>query len=54
VGKGIMEFLDEIADGSIKIWDALNISYTDFIRTTESRHHAFVQKVLSKVYNDGK
>ena len=54
LGKWIMEFLDEIADGSVKIWDALNISYTDFIRTTEPRHHAFVQKVLSKVYNDWK
>jgi len=50
-GKDVMTFLDEIADGSLKIWENLDISYTDFIRTTEARHHEFVQKTLNKIYD---
>jgi methionyl-tRNA synthetase len=50
-GKKVLEFLDEIAEGSVKIWKELDISYTDFIRTTDKDHHAFVQSVLEKIYN---
>jgi methionyl-tRNA synthetase len=49
-GKGVMERLDYVADESVKTWEALQISYTDFIRTTEPDHHAFVQKVLKSIY----
>jgi methionyl-tRNA synthetase len=35
------------------IWDGLNISYTNFIRTTSSAHVDFVQSVLKKVYENG-
>jgi methionyl-tRNA synthetase len=34
-------------------WNALDISYDDFIRTTEPRHQETVQKFLSKVYENG-
>jgi methionyl-tRNA synthetase len=34
-------------------WDALNLSYDDFIRTTEPRHHETVQKFLSTIYDNG-
>jgi methionyl-tRNA synthetase len=34
-------------------WDALNISYDDFIRTTEPRHHESVQKFLGAIYDNG-
>ncbi len=34
-------------------WDALNISYDDFIRTTEPRHHQSVQKFLGAIYDNG-
>jgi len=34
-------------------WDALDISYDDFIRTTEPRHYETVQKFLTKVYENG-
>ena len=34
-------------------WDALNVSYDDFIRTTEPRHFETVQKFLSKIYENG-
>ena len=34
-------------------WDDLDISYDDFIRTTEPRHHAAVQEFLQRVYDNG-
>jgi methionyl-tRNA synthetase len=34
-------------------WDLLDISNDDFIRTTEPRHHAAVQKLLQKAYDNG-
>ena len=34
-------------------WELLDITYDDFIRTTEPRHHAAVQAFLQKVYDNG-
>ncbi|WP_163511457.1 methionine--tRNA ligase [Fodinicola acaciae] len=34
-------------------WQQLQVSYDDFIRTTEPRHYAAVQKLLSKVKENG-
>jgi methionyl-tRNA synthetase len=34
-------------------WDELGISYDDFIRTTESRHHAAVQALLQRIKDNG-
>ncbi|NNN01580.1 MAG: methionine--tRNA ligase [Acidimicrobiaceae bacterium] len=34
-------------------WDALGISYDDFIRTTEPRHYESVQKFLSTIHDNG-
>ncbi len=34
-------------------WDELDISYDDFIRTTEPRHHTAVQTLLSAVHDNG-
>lgn len=52
-GKELMEFLDEIATQDKQVMDLCDISYTDFIRTTESRHHQFVQTILQKTYESG-
>jgi methionyl-tRNA synthetase len=52
-GKKVLEFLNEIAEGSVKTRNELQISYTDFIRTTDKDHHAFVQSVLKKIYEKG-
>lgn len=48
--KDVKTFLDEIAAGSVEIWEELKISYTDFIRTTSDDHHDFVQKMLNTVH----
>ena len=34
-------------------WDLLQISYDDFIRTTEERHHKAVQALLQVAYDNG-
>ena len=34
-------------------WELLDISYDDFIRTTEPRHHTAVQAFLQQVYDNG-
>ena len=34
-------------------WEALDISYDDFIRTTEPRHYQSVQKFLTAIYDNG-
>jgi methionyl-tRNA synthetase len=34
-------------------WDALDIAYDDFIRTTEPRHHTAVQEFLQLIYDAG-
>ncbi len=47
----IMEYLDKMAAGHKKVWDHFNFDYTDFIRTTEPRHHQLVQKVLQKCFD---
>lgn len=49
----IMEYLDMYAQKHRETWDALHISYTDFIRTTSEKHKLFVQEVLQKTYENG-
>ncbi len=38
---------------SATTWDGLDIAYDDFIRTTEPRHYAAVQKFLQTIYDAG-
>jgi len=48
----IMKYLDEMAEAHQSVWNELGIDYTDFIRTTEPRHHEFVREVLQKTYDN--
>jgi len=52
-GKDVKLFLDEIAAEHKRTRDVLRVSYTDFIRTTEQRHHKFVQEMLQKTFDAG-
>ena len=47
------EWTDIMAPKFVEMWKALNIEYTDFIRTTEPRHKEAVKKILKKVYDNG-
>lgn len=49
----VMAYADMMAGKHQAVWDGLNIEYTDFIRTTESRHVEFVQSVLQKSFDAG-
>ncbi|MCU6763763.1 Methionine--tRNA ligase [uncultured Roseburia sp.] len=47
------EFVDQVA-GEIKgIWDMMNTSYDNFIRTTDEDHEKQVQKIFKKLYEKG-
>ncbi len=46
-------YVDNIVAGIKELWKALDISYDDFIRTTEPRHEKIVQKIFTKLYEQG-
>ena len=48
-GKTPQEFVDGIVEGFYKLWDLLQISNDDFIRTTQERHVKVVQDIFSKM-----
>lgn len=52
-GMEIMPYLDMMAWKHKEIWDWLNLSYTDFIRTTDEKHHKLVREVLQKSFDNG-
>lgn len=52
-GIPLVEYLDSFASKHKTVRDALDISYTDFIRTTQPDHKVFVQSILQQVYDKG-
>lgn len=52
-GKDPQSFVDGIVEGIQKLWGKLDISYDDFIRTTEPRHTKIVQKIFQKLLDQG-
>ncbi len=52
-GKTPQEFVDEIVKGFHNLWNVLEISNDDFIRTTEERHTKVVQDIFTKMYEKG-
>lgn len=46
-------FVDMVVPRFIGLWERLNISYDDFIRTTQERHIRVVQHVLEILYKKG-
>ena len=55
IEKGVtpQEYVDEIVAGILKLWDTMEISFDDFIRTTEPRHMERVQKIWQRMYDNG-
>lgn len=47
------EYVDEIVATIFRLWDKMEISYDDFIRTTEERHTKRVQQIFMKMYENG-
>ncbi len=46
-------YVDEIVSGIKDLWEKLDISYSDFIRTTEERHKKVVEKIFAKLLEQG-
>lgn len=55
IEKGVtpQEYVDEVVSGIKDLWATMEISYDDFIRTTESRHKERVQKIFMEMYEKG-
>lgn len=47
--KTPQEFVDGIVEGFYKLWDLLEISNNDFIRTTQERHWLRAQEIFTKL-----
>lgn len=52
-GKTPQEFVDGIVAGFIHLWDKMQISHDDFIRTTDERHIKVVQQILERIHENG-
>jgi len=53
--KGVapQQFVDHIVTGIKALWERLDISYDDFIRTTEERHKRAVEKIFARLVEQG-
>lgn len=52
-GKAPKQYVDGIVDGIKQLWQLMNISHDDFIRTTDQRHMKTVQKIFKQLYDQG-
>ena len=53
MGKDVKQYVDEMASLWKETWEKLNISFDDFIRTTEERHKKAVYEFLRRVMEKG-
>jgi methionyl-tRNA synthetase len=51
--KTSQQFVDGIVKGIKDLWSLLEISYDDFIRTTDRRHVDVVQKIFKRILDKG-
>jgi methionyl-tRNA synthetase len=51
-GKQPKEFVDELSEEFKKAWEALNLSYDRFIRTTDKDHGKIVEKFVKHIKKD--
>ena len=52
-GEDIISYTDRLAGVWKSVWQALNISNTDFIRTTEARHKKIVEEFWKRLWDNG-
>lgn len=52
-GMTEIEYLDGMIADIKKLWNTMDISYDDFIRTTQDRHKVIIQKIFTKLYEQG-
>ena len=47
------EYVDNVAGEVKRIWDLMNTSYDNFVRTTDEDHEKQVKKIFKKIYDKG-
>lgn len=52
-GKHPQEYVNEIADAAKKLWSLMDISYDDFIQTTQERHKKSVERIFTHFLENG-
>ncbi len=52
-GVAAQEYVDKTSAEFRALYDRLDVSYDDFIRTTDARHKQVVRQVLQKLYDSG-
>jgi len=52
-GLSPQEYVDKVVVGIKELWKLMNIDYDIFIRTTDEKHQACVQKIFTKLYEKG-
>lgn len=52
-GETPRQYADRISAKFRSTWEEMNISFDDFIRTTDERHTKVVKEILQKVYDNG-
>ncbi|MCL2353999.1 MAG: methionine--tRNA ligase [Defluviitaleaceae bacterium] len=52
-GKTPQQLVDHFSQSAKEVFDALDVSYDVFWRTTDPRHVAAVQKIFNKLYENG-
>jgi methionyl-tRNA synthetase len=53
LGRDVQEYCNDMAGQFKEVWRALDISFDDFIQTSEPRHHAGCRLFIQKVYDNG-
>src|SRR5947207_11512321 len=53
LGQDPKAYCDEMAKQFREVWDALEVSYTEFVQTSEERHHRCCRAFIQKVYDNG-
>jgi methionyl-tRNA synthetase len=53
--KGVtpQKYVDDIVEGIKDLWGRLEITYDDFIRTTENRHKRIVEQIFARLVEQG-
>ena len=52
-GETPKEYVDKMAKMAKELWNKMDISYDDFIQTTEQRHEVVVQKIFDRFMEQG-
>ena len=52
-GKQPLDYIEPIVDWIRDLWERLDISHDDFIRTTEERHEKVVQRIFERLLEQG-